>query len=895
MNYKSLSNKYFHLLKPFGIIALTLLIFSCTTKKNTPVTRTYHNITSRFNVLFNGKESFKSGVKTIEENFKDDYTQVLPVFTYGNAEVNASASSEMERALKKTSKLISMHSITVKPELKSNKPLSAEEKAFYDQNEFNKWVDDNYLLMGKAYFYRNEYGPAKETFRFMLREFPEKEIIYDAKLWLARTLLEGSEYREANAILSELEYDEELPKHLKLDLYTTLTDYQLKLKNYKLALPYLEESLDQVRKKKDKIRYTFILAQVNAELENFDKASELFRDVIKMNPPYEMAFQAKINRALSFQSAIGGAINIKNELRKMLKDDKNIEFQDQIYFALGEIEYKQGNIDAAMDYFRKSINASVDNYIQKAYAYLTMADIYYIDKQYLEAQAFYDSAVVLIDNDFPDYENILVRSTSLTKLADHVNTFNLQDSVLKLSKLPEQELMTLINKIIQDVVAQEQEQKYREQQRLQQELLDRQAAMNNRLSLDDDAGSWYFYNQNTKDAGEREFKLKWGNRKLEDHWRRKNKQVVSFADADDEGDGEEGEVESAKDTLSNKDPEYYLIDIPFTDSMKTASHFKIKNALFNMGLVYRTDLEDYPQAISAFEELIKRYPKSELALPSYYNLYDIYRETNRPVLAQAYRDRILSEYPDSKFALIISDPNYAKRIEEQENQVNNLYERVYTQYRNAQYSAVLAESNRALQKHKSHELAPNFAFLRTMAVGYTQSQDNFKAELENYIKNYPRSELAQTARETLKRITKGPVEDIFEEQEVREIVQVDYLEPLANDAHFVAIVTDKKANINQLVFNVITFNLDNYDRQNLVAEQEALNDDENLVLVKQFKSKREAQNYYNTLVKYPELFKDVDNSLAKTIIISVKNYTKLLESKVAESYYPFFEQYYIQN
>lgn len=890
INHFLINNRIYSLL---GLFILVMFFAGCSTKKNTPITRTYHNITSRWNILFNGKESFKNGVRKVNENFKDDYSRVLPVFKFGDPEVNQVASSDMERTLKKASKLISMHSITVKPELKSNKPLTAEEKEFYDQKEFNKWVDDNYLLIGKAHFYNGDYNLAKENFRFMFREFPNKETLYDAKIWLARTYQENNEFRDANAILSELEYDTDVPKRLKKDLYTTLADYHLKLDNYEKGANYLEKALDHTKDKENKIRYTFILAQVNDRLENYNTASRLFRNVIKMNPPYEMAFQAKINRALAFRSTAGGAGNIKNELRKMLKDDKNIEFQDQIYYALGEIEHKQGNMDKAMEYYQQSIRASVDNIDQKARSFLTVADIQYDRQQYLDAQAYYDSAVSVIDNSYPNYEDIFTRSTSLTKLADHVNTFQLQDSVLKLSVLPENELMAVIDGIIEDVKEEERLTQILEQERLEDERLARQMAMENRMSLNDQGSSWYFYNQNTKSSGESEFIAKWGNRKLEDHWRRKNKSSSSYeplADSE-EDEGTIEEVKSAKDTLSNKSRQYYLVDIPFTDSAKTASHEKIKNALFNMGLIYRTDLEDYDQAIESFEELIERYPQTEYELPSYYNLHDLYKELNKPMLSQAYKNKILAEYPDSKFALIISDPDYAKRLEEEENKVNRYYEQIYKQYRNGRYHEVLTATTKAMAEFDGHELEPQFAYLRAMAVGFTQPKSNLKTELQEFINNYPSSELVNSAKSTLKFMTEGSQEILLEEEK-KKIAKVDYLQPIDNEQHLVILVTDKKADVNQLVFNIITFNLDNYDQQNLLTEQEELTESENVVLVKQFKSKQEAGNYFTALLKYEELFKDVDERLVKPVVISIKNYKLMKDNKAPESYYPFYEQYY---
>jgi tetratricopeptide (TPR) repeat protein len=876
----------------FGGICIFLLL-SCSTKKNTAITRTYHNTTSRFNILFNGKESFKKATRAIETEFNDDYTQILPIFTHGDKELNKSRASDFEVALKKTSKLITMHSITVKPEIKSNKPMSAAEKAFYDKNEFNKWVDENYLLMGKAHFYNGDYTLAKETFRYILRHFPNEEIVYPTQIWLARTLSENKEYRDANVILSELEFDTKLPKKLKGDLYTTLADYHLKLKAYDKAAEYLKEALEYTRKKAHKARYNFILAQLMVELEQYREAREYYKMVIRLNPPYKMAFQAKINSALAYDSATGRANDLKSELRKMLKDDKNIEFQDQIYYALGNIEYKQDNLSEAIDLYEESIVRNLENTDQRALSFLTLADIYYDEQSYLESQAYYDSAVSIITSDYPEYTTIYNRSVSLNKLALHSNTFHLQDSVLQLSKLSTSELNAVIDKIIAKV-NEEEKRKQEEEARKREEAqyAQEQQMLSNRLNIADANSSWYFYNTAAKTDGIVEFRGRWGNRKLEDNWRRINKSSGDFNAFNTEAEEVTTTVDSAKQKLSVKSRDYYMIDIPFSDSMKEEAHKKIERALFNMGLIYRTDLNDYQQAIKSYEELLRRYPKSEFELSTYYNLYDLYKEIDKPILVQAYRNKILAEYPDSRIALIISDPDFARKILEEENKVNRLYEETYNYFTNSQYSRVLSNTQYAISEFPEHPIIPQFELLRALSIGYTSATSKMEGELKQLMKKYPEHEVSKQAQRVLAFIKNPTKPEEAMEQVEAEMVEVAYSTPRTREQHVFVFIIKASDNVNQLVFNVINFNLDNYERQNFQSITEGISEKYNAVLVKSFKTKTEAINYSNAILENEAVFRDVAKENIFHFVMSTQNYQIMKSSGVPESYNQFFEKYY---
>ena len=279
---------------------------------------------------------------TLQESYKDDYAEILPVFIYSDKDQLSAISSDMDRSIKKAMKIISIHSITAKPELDDNKELTDKQREFYNQNEYNKWVDDAYMLMGKAHFHKQEYDKASETFQFVISNFPEDINVPEAKIWLARIAIEKNKFKEAEDDFATLGDESQFSRKNKFDLATTKACLALKNKDYEKTIINLKEALENCKNKYYKQRYNFILAQLYQKTNEPSLASEYYKAVIKLNPPYEMTFNARISMALLYESGIGSRKEIEKQLQKMLKDDKNIDYQDQIYYAWGNLYMKSG-------------------------------------------------------------------------------------------------------------------------------------------------------------------------------------------------------------------------------------------------------------------------------------------------------------------------------------------------------------------------------------------------------------------------------------------------------------------------------------------------------------------------------------------------------------------------
>ena len=848
-------------IKRYILFFLIILSYSCSTKKNTGITRFYHGLTTKYNILFNGTESYKEGLKNYEESYVDDYSQILPIFIYGDDELASASKGSMDRTIEKSIKSIKLHSITKKPN-KDSRLFSKKGKAFYEKNEYNIFIDDAYLIMAKAFFYQADYESAIRLLKFITQQYDDIKTKYLAYNWMIRSYVQINDFREAGKQLEFLDEEIEYPEKLRYDLNLTYADYYLKQQKYIEAINYVEQALGLAKRKKAKLRLTFIQAQLNEEMNNLEKASELYAAVVKMNPPYEMAFNAKLKRASLYSGGGKSYGTIKDELLKMLDDDKNSDYKDQIYFALGEIERRNDNLTKAIEYYKLSASHTGVNRNQKGLTYLTLANIFFDQAKYVESQAYFDSAVVSLDVDYPGYTDLSVKNQYLSKLVKNLTEVKHQDSLQMVAKMTDEQRDIFIQKIISDLKAQEVE----EQRREREEAL---AGFDNNVSSVrpvnnvSDGGKWYFYNPSAKSFGEPEFRRRWGNRKLEDNWRRKNKRIEGFEQIAEEQLSDD--IIDVKAGLDDKSPEFYRVELPLTDSAMKESHLIIQRSLYNVGEVYRNDLKDYPLALDAYKELIDRYPDGEYKVPSYYAIYKLHSAQNDISKAGVYKNMIIRNYPDSKYAKVLMDPNYFKQFEKEEIEKKEYYQATLDLYKNKNFSQVIRRCDEALIKNKDSDYYPKYRYLKAISIGEAYGALAMKPELEkimdefnndpvghaserllvsikeNELKNLSNFTSAETYSDTINE--QGKEEQIIAEKTIEEIEKIYKYNP--EEKHNFVIVISNNADINQLKFNIINFNLDYDIQQTYDIENKDFNEYTILVTVREFENKEKSQDYYN--------------------------------------------------
>ncbi|HEX2934645.1 MAG TPA: hypothetical protein VHO72_04775 [Bacteroidales bacterium] len=872
------------LISKIGLIAM-LIFCGCSTRKNTIISRSYHNLTAKYNVLFNGNESFKKGVARYNTTYKDDYSRILPVFNYGDKEIAPTISSEMDVAIKKSLKCISMHSIKAKPKTKKGDRPTPKEKAYLNKNEYNRWIDDAYMLMGKAYFYELNYDKAMETFTFITREFPKEFTSYTAQIWMARTNCEKGEYGDAERTITQLTTDKKFPEKLKVELYATAAHVALKREQYKQATTSLEKAMPLVKKRKTKLRYLYILAQLYQENKQYEKSSEYYGMVIRKNPPYEMAFNAQINQASLVQAGSKSNKDIKQQLHKMLRDEKNKEYRDQIYYALGKIEMIEGNTDKALEYYRESVAVSTQNNDQKALSCLTLADYYYSKKAYVPAQAYYDSTMQSIDPDYPKIDIIQVRAESLGRLVSNLNTISSEDSLQRISRLSDNERNRVIDGIINNLRQKEAQEQIAESQRLQEYY--RTQSRQNMMPDQQAAAKWYFYNPVSINQGMKEFQLKWGKRKLEDNWRRRNKGIASFAEQSEDNKNEEQTLE--KKITDNKSREFYIQNLPLSDSAKKESQAKIIRSYYDAGQVYRNDLKDLQPAVDLYESMLTKYPENEYKLPVYYQLYSMYNELQNTAKANYYKNLLLTKYPESNYAKVLSDPEFYKIFEAKEKEAELFYEQTYTQYQNGLYNQVIANAEQAPRSYPKHKILPKFALLKALAVGKTSTDLLvFRTELNQVIETYPKNEVADYAKEVIAYLnTYKP-----ETKQQEDIKKAEVIYSPNDSVFYFALVVRKTEDANQLIFDFINFNLDHFKNERLELNQNDLGNGYKVITVRPFADLKKAAEYYNTFKASPGNLKNVKSDTKDFFFITPANFDVLIKQTEASSYIEFFKLHY---
>jgi len=885
--------------KPFaipGIFTLLLLIItiSCSVEKNTVTSRNFHNLTAHYNVYYNGYESYKKGVKKAGETFRNDYTQILPLFYYVDESVHSAVSSDMKRAIDKATKVITFHSITAKPKVKEG-DQSPKQKAFYEKNEFNKWVDDSYLMMGKAYMYQGEFFLAIETFKHVISTFPDEDIRFLAMVWLARANIMIKELREAERLIIALDDEVDFPEDYLPDFYVTRADYYIRMENYPAAIENLNLFLELKPSKDEKIRYTYILAQLYEEAEDNDLAMESFKKVIRYNPPYEMAFNAKVSLAEVFESGSSSSDEIKKLLNKMLKDSKNIEYRDQIYFALGNIAFEEGDKEKAIEYYALSVSSSVRNNFQKGESALTLANIYYDEPDYMLSAAYYDSAVSMLDSDYPNYNVLSKRSRSLSNLVYNLNIYELEDSVQHLATLSEEERFAVIDGIIEKVKQDEAEARIAEQKAMQDMQYNAgyyNTGSTSRGNQQTQGGKWYFYNLNAKSFGQPEFRMKWGDRKLEDNWRRSNKQSISSLT---EGSGMGSDTASSNGgskLLDNKSREFYLANIPLTDSAMEVSNDKLEEALFNVGQIYKNDLLDYNEAIKSFEDLIRRYPDGNNTPTVYYYLYELFNSIQNYDRAEYYKAALNREYPESHYSKLLSNPNYINELEEAEAAVYKAYEKLYNAYKAKQYQVVIDSVEQALVEFEGDPLIPKFKYLSALSTGALDGKEAMKTALDSLIAQYPGTEESMQAKEIINYMYETfPV--IKEADEAKEAEEIYIVNPEAR--HLFVIALDKTENINQVNFDLLNYNLDNFNQNNLTIDKVDFNPGTNLLIVRSFNDKSAAERYRdNIILNLETVLSNIPAANYHLFLITGENYDMLFKQKELNPYLIFYSKNYIE-
>ncbi len=868
----------------FTVTFAAMLITGCSVKKNTWSRRAYHNVTSHYNVYWNGKESLKTGVTELRKIVVDDYSKVLLVNNLGKKSDAQKQNSHNDRAIQKASITVQRHSMV----------FGGKEKV--------KWIKDSYLLMAKAHFYKQDYTSARRTFDFVNKQYSDSDISFTSQMWLAMTYVQLKQSEKAEPIFQSLlakSKEIEMPAEVRRNLPFAYADYLMKAEKYDKAISYLKQGLLDNNDRFLKTRAMFALAQIYKKQNDLPRALELYKQVIKRNPPYELAFEARINLATAYDASMGDSKQIVKVLNKMLRDEKNKDFKDKIYYALAEIAIKDDDEPLAIDFLKKSVAATVNDKNQQTTSALKLAAILFDNNEYVISQAYYDTAVRALPKDYPGYDSIKNKAEVLSDLVINLTTVQLQDSLLRLANLDSVERNKIIGKLVADFVENERKQAEAEANDLRNNNMPMRDAGSSATTGSMPSAEWYFYNPNTLSFGFTEFAKKWGRRKLEDNWRISDKQSISASESEGFLANEEEKNingDSVSIALTPRDPAYYLQDIPLTDEQQENSLNSIMEALNNLGYIYKEQLKDYPRSKEAYLTLNERFPENNYRLQSMYALYKMYGEENDTEKADYYKSMIIDIYPDSDYAMVLIDPEFFVKKAALQNESTAFYEQTLDAYNAEEFYRVMLNADRARKLYANDTmLMPRFEFLRAIAAGRLQTIDSLALGLSNITKKYPNSPVASKSLDILRNVNKEydlnmDLPEPAGETAVEKEEEFPFIfEP--ETAHLVMIVTSgKSVRTDPLKVRISDFNDRSYSLNNLTIKSLVLDNDRSLVTIGNFDNLEMADDYYNAILSSDYVFGSINRNDVEVYPISLTNYPVFYRNKDSKQYLRFWEK-----
>jgi tetratricopeptide (TPR) repeat protein len=878
-----------------------LLLVGCKTNKNTIVHRGYHNLTARYNGYYYATESIKEGEFKIRTSYRYDYDRFLPVFLVPSNETAKSTFAEFDKAIKKSTNCIQRHTIK-------------DKKTGTENTKAGRWIDNNWNVIGISHFYKREFFSGIEALEYVIRSYKSKDR-YKAMIWLARSYNEIGAPSQAEPIITLLKEDKKISAYAKKELPAVQADYYMKRGMYKEAEAALVSALkggDTKKKnafssflallqsrpsKQTRARYSFLLAQLyEAKAEN-KKAIQSYQKVIALKPDYDLIFNAKMKQSRLFDVKSGNIAKLKRELVKMTRDVKNTEYLDVIYYTLGEIFEKEKNEIEAINNYKLSIKSSTQNPKQKALSYLKLGEINFEQANYTSSGAYYDSTMITLPKDYKDYVNISKRKETLEILVGYIKTIQREDSLQRIAKMSEKDRMLFIENMTAKIEAAEDKKKEELELLASQNALPNNTApiANNGLPAMGNGvkGDWYFYNQTTLSFGLNDFIKKWGNRKLEDNWRRSQK-ALTFESQQQTSDTliTGATVVKNKGTSSKKNPSVYLADLPLSDSLLVKSDKRMVDAYYNLASTYQEELKNNKKAIATFEELNNRFTDHKYKLSTYYQLYRIYTSTKNKVKADYYKDKLLNEYPNSEYAQIIKNPKYISDKNAQKGEVEIFYTDTYNEYVSNNFTAAFGKCNESETKYGKNEYAPKFAFIKAMCIGKLKGADSLDSALKQLQVLYPKEEVSKQAQDIIEVLynMKHPIS----EGALNGTSKTDTFSLDLSAKHFViAIYADDASIANPFKLSLTDYNNNFYSNANLELSNNLFGTTNQITTIKTFNNADEAIKYIDNLYKDKSVFTGkVKPETITLMAISSDNLPKLYRKKQVSYYKPFFDDHY---
>lgn len=904
------------------IILMTILTGGCGVKKNTPASRNWQAFTTRYNVYYNGKVHYDENLKELENSYQDDYSQrvlIHPAEARANDKLPQPA-GDFKRTIEKMQKSIQLHSIKKKPPKKSG---SAKEKAFRAREEFNPFLHNAWLTMGKAQYMNGDFLGAASTFFYISKHFSWlPATVTEARLWMALSYCAmGWDYEAENALHPVKEKDL-INKNLKILYNLAWADYYLHTNKWKEAVPYLQYGAKNASGSQ-KNRLYFLLGQTYSQLGEQKKAYAAFKKAGSgQGTDYRTKFNARIKQSEVFQ---GG--NIKGEVRAlktMTRYARNGEFLDQIYYAIGNLYISRRDTAEAVKNYRLAVEKSTRSGIDKALANLALGNIYFKRGDYVKAQPCYSEAVPVLPPTYPDYKMLKKRSDVLDELAVFAGNVQLQDSLIALSKLSLEEQLKVAQRLVDELKAREKKEaedaareEYLSSQEGRDDGIDRDE-LNTSTFVNNADKSWYFYNSMTKSQGKSEFQRRWGARKLEDDWRRRNKTSFAFDDdsAQDENEGNEepgadrpesgdnkrsGDKDDIPDASDPHNVEYYLSQIPNTPEQLQTAHDIIQEGLYNMGLILKDKLDDFPAARKEFTRLLADYPDNIYRLDVYYNMYLMAVRGGNAAEAERWRAKILSDFPDSPYGKAMRDPDYFENLRRMHLVEEEKYETAYQAYLDNKNGLVHALTSEMEKDFPLSKVLPKFVFIDALSYLTEDNTGKFKERIETLLEKWPDTDMTDMAGGIMRGLRSGRTPKAgmsnsrgmiwsmrlsnSSDDQASDGTPANFERDPNAPQYLVLAFARDTVNANQLLYEVARFNFSSFVVQDFDLEQMSFGN-VGLLIIKGFPNMKSLEHYRSVMAEKEFMLPEG----VRPIMISKRNFELLLrEGRSFEEYFRFEE------
>lgn len=912
-------------------LAFVFILASCNSSQKkreelSSIGELYQNTTAKFNGYFNARELWDASKAELNRSYDYNYNQLLPVFPYMENEAYLNYKEDMDKIMEKLATVISKH------------PAS-------------DWVDDSYLLLAKALFLKKDYEQSVKTLEYLTTKYspgylekvektkvkPEKKkkkkkrrrkkkrkgkdkkegprvrrytsidqyevydgrvvdkipAFYEALLWIAQAYTASGNFIFAELALDRFEkYD--LPKRIRRQQYPIRAYWNMERRQYTQASSELKKAIETSTDNYAKARYAFIRGQLAMGNDEYQTAQQAFEDCINFNPRYEMVFAAQIKlieiRALVQEDPK----KVQKSLERMLDDGKNVDYFDQIYFAMARLAMENDDLEQAEKFFQKSIRNSTGDENQLAEAYYQLAEMNYERQDYLEAKYYFDSTMMFMNKTDDRYFYVESNSNNLKEIAENIEIIQLNDSLLNLMNLTDKERRDFAY----DLQQQKEAAKNRPDGSIKSRFGNRYQAVRSASGSSSGKDSKFFaYDEKLRKKAEKNFERVWGDIPLQDFWR------ISSLNQNNFTESEEIEQYEAL-VLTDEDVDRILDFIPESPEEVDKLKKEIAEAMFQLGVLYRDKLEQYGKSIAVHEDLLRDYPGNPRELETYFYLYLSYQDIEKKTESDKYKRLILEKYPETNYARALENPDLLKEALNKEELVKSYYDEIYTDFKKENYDLAYEKIQARDSKFEmSTTYASKFDLLAAMCLGHMRGRSEYIRSLREVIgrhKGTKESERAKEILDVLGLYTDDSVKEKEKEEEEKE--ETEQVDLVAHNfkynpgiMHYVVVsynsetIGVNEAKIAFSNFNNKFFRLERLKVSNIFLDTSG---DAPLLTIRKFKDADKAKDYVNTLIeKYDEV---LGGQSFTAYPISQINYRELIRIRSVDTYEQFYRENYIK-